>query len=220
MRMWHLIRTRWKITLSNKWQFLLMLILPLLVFWGAEQLLSKGSDQLKIPVIVVTEEENETVTTIINRIKDNETLQIIEKSEVEAKRLLETNQAEVAVVFTKGIEEKVKQGEIKGVIQLWKAPNAISTGLVEEYVASEVIRLASNGKAATYLANQFNGANVYEYAWKYTDDQWEPKPLMTIKHEKAGKQAQNQKTEKNTKPLLFGMLSVYILLISFYIQTW
>ncbi|WP_221567027.1 ABC transporter permease [Alkalihalobacillus sp. TS-13] len=220
MRMWHLIRTRWKIILSNKWQFLLMLILPLTVFWGAEQLLSKGSAQLKIPVIVVTEENNDTVSTIIERLKKNETLQIIEKSSDDAKRLLATNQAEAAVVFTKGLEEKVRQGKINDVIRLWKAPNAISTGLVEEYVASEVIRLASNGKAATYLANEFNGADVYEYAWKYTDDQWEPEPLMTIKLEKAGKQAQNQKTEKNTKPMLFGMLSIHILLISFYMQTW
>ncbi|WP_261131714.1 ABC transporter permease [Bacillus sp. Marseille-Q3570] len=220
MRMWHFIRTRWKITLSSKWQFLLMLILPLLVFWGADQLLSKGSDQLKIPVIVVAEEENETVTTIIERVKENETLQISEQPMTEAKRLLETNQAEAAVVFTTGFEEKIKQGEINDVIRLWKAPNAISTGLVEEYVASEVIRLASNGKAATYLSNEYDGKNVYEYAWKYTDDQWEPEPLMTIEHEKVGSPVQTQKPERNLKPVLFGILSIYILLISFYLQTW
>ncbi|WP_408007910.1 ABC transporter permease [Pseudalkalibacillus sp. A8] len=220
MRMLRFIRTRWKIALSNGGQFVLMLLLPLLIFWGAEQLMSKGSGQLKIPVIIVKEEENETVNTIIKRVKDNRTLHIIEESKDEARRLLETNQAEATVVFTEGMEEKLNQGEIDDVIQLWEAPNAISTGLIEEYFASEVIRFASNGKAATYLANEFDGAEVYEYAWQYSDDQWEPEPLMTVELENAGDPSQAQNPEKNVKPLLFGMLSIYILLISFYMQTW
>ncbi|MCF6410079.1 ABC transporter permease [Pseudalkalibacillus salsuginis] len=220
MKMWHFIRTRWRIAMSNRWQFLLMLLLPLFVFWVAEQLLSQGSEQLKIPVIVLKEEENDTVNTIIERVKENETLQIFEKSETEAKRLLETNQAEAAVVFTEGMEEKLNQGKIEDVIQLWEAPNAISTGLIEEYIASVVIRLASNGKAATYLSNEFDGADVYEYAWQYSDDQWVPEPLMTVEHESASKPAHTQKTEKNIKPLLFGILSIYLMLISFYMQTW
>ncbi len=220
MKMWHFIRTRWKITLSYRWQFLLMLLLPLLVFWGAEQLMSKGSKQLKIPVLIVKEEDNQTVSTIIERIKENKTLQVIEESREEAMRLLETNQAEAAVIFTKGTEEKLNDGEITDIIQLWESPNAISTGLIEEYIASEVIRFASNGKAATYLANEHEEDGLYEYAWQYSDDQWEPEPLMTIEQENAADLTQPQAPEKNLKPLLFGLMSIYILLISFYMQTW
>lgn len=220
MRMWHFIRTRWKIIFSNRWQFILMLFLPLVVFWGADQLLKKGSDELKVPVIMVNEENDETVQTIIERVKQNDTLKVMERSKAQALQMLERNQAEAAVVFTEELDEQLKQGKIEDVIQLYEAPNAISTGLIEEFVASEVIRLASNGKAATYLDNEFSGDQLYEYAWQYTDQQWEPQPLMTVNYETSGESKTVDNKDSDRAPFLHGLLSIYILLISFYIQTW
>ncbi|WP_349408683.1 ABC transporter permease [Pseudalkalibacillus sp. SCS-8] len=220
MRLWHFIRARWKIIISHRWQFLLMLLAPLIFFWGAEQLLSKGSANLKVPVIFVAEEQNETTETIIDRVRKNDTLQVHVKEKDEALQLLKQNKAEAAVVLTEGIEEKLKKGEIKGVVHLYKAPNAIATGLIQEYVASEVIRFASNGKAATYMAQEYDEENMYEYAWNYTDEQWEPKPLMTVDYKISGEKETATQTEKNITPLLYGLLSIYILLISFYHHTW
>ncbi len=220
MKLWHFIRLRWKIVVSNRWQFLTMLLAPLFIFLGTEQLLTKGSDNLKIPVILVAEEQNETTETIIQRIKENETLHTHVKPKAEALKMLERSEAEVAVVFTKGIEEHLKKGEIKGVIHLYEAPNAIATGLIQEYVASEIIRFATNGKAATYMAKEFNVENMYEYAWNYADQQWEPKPLMTVNYETSGQPPSSVKPSKTIPPLLYGLLSIYIMLISFYHQTW
>ncbi|MGM7702992.1 ABC transporter permease [Pseudalkalibacillus sp. Hm43] len=220
MRMWHIILTRWKLILSNRWQFVFMLILPLVVFWTAEQLLKQGSDELKVPVIMVNEENDETVQTIIERVKQNKTLRVMEHSKTTALEMLERNQAEAAVLFTKNLAEQLKQGKIKNVIHLYEAPNAISTGLIEEFVASEVIRLASNGKAATYLDEEFNGDKLYEYAWKYTDQQWEPQPLMTVSYELDGQSVAAEKQSSDGSTLLFGLLSIYILLINFYLQDW
>ncbi|MCF6138799.1 ABC transporter permease [Pseudalkalibacillus berkeleyi] len=219
MRTWHFIRNRWKITLNHRWKFIFMLLLPLLFFWTTEQLLSKGSEQLKIPLIIVDEESSQMTEKIINRIKENETLHITEQSKYEALQMLKRNEAEAAVVFTKGLTEQLGKGEIKDVIQLYTAPNAISTNLIEEYVASEVIRIASNGRAATYLNEEFNGSKLYEYAWEYADNQWEPEPLMTVNYETTG-QSKTSVVEKDHSPILFGLLSVYILLLSFYLQTW
>ncbi|WP_257350221.1 ABC transporter permease [Pseudalkalibacillus decolorationis] len=225
MNMWHIWRTRWKIHVSQRIQFLVLLIVPLLVFWGGDQLLKSSSGQVKIPIVFVAEQENDTVNLLIERISNKETIYAIERSKEEAKRLLETNQVEAAVVFTDDIEEKLRAGKIEDVIKLWESPSAISIGLIEEFVASEVIRLASNGKAATYLEDELNGEDVYAEAWAYADGQWEPKPLMTIDYKTGGEESATSETDSKTdssnpSPLLYGLLSVYIMLISFFLITW
>ncbi|WLD93042.1 ABC transporter permease [Alkalihalobacillus sp. AL-G] len=224
MKTWHIIRARWKNHFSHKRQFLALLFIPLLVLWGADQLLKTGSTQIQIPIVFVVEEESDTATTLIERISDKEAIHAIKRSKEEAKRLLETNQAESAIIFKENIEEKLKNGEIEGVIELWESPSAISVGLIEEFVASEVIRLASNGKAATYLAENLDGDKIYEEAWAFADGQWEPEPLMTIDYKTAGESAlpspEPSSSSNKSSSLLYGILSVYILLISFFLHSW
>ncbi|MCG3056656.1 hypothetical protein KZ287_31305, partial [Escherichia coli] len=82
--------------------------------------------------------------------------------------------------------DNIKKEDYEETIELVKMPASVATSVVEEVIASEVTRLSSNSKAAIQVERLYERyrwekpETLWEDAYRYTDEQWKPEPLMTI----------------------------------------
>jgi|GEM_PF-1242416 len=164
-----------------------LIVIPLLFTFFLGGLMEKGQQELAIPVAFVDEDESVQSKLVIERIHQRKHLQLVKMTRELAEKKLLQNEIDSVFIIKQGFEEQLNEGNREKVIEIWQSPTSMASGIVREVIASEVLRLTSNYKAADDVVRllqinkvELSGRNVREEAYQFTDQQWSPKPLMTI----------------------------------------
>lgn len=208
--------------LSDKLFLAAMVIIPLFITIATGYALRYEKLNI-IPVAFVDEDNSGYSKTLLDRLNKKEGFTVKVTNSKEALDMLKGNEIEAVFVLKKGFQEKIIAGESKAVIDLVKSPSSFSSEYIGEVVAGEVMRFIANNIAADWVSKQYGkfkkpvtSDDISEII-KYTDSQWEPKPLMTINYEELeGEKA--IKTERIGMPAATATSAgIIVVFIMFYI---
>lgn len=218
--------------LRNPITVILLFIIPI----GATTLFGyffeKNKEKLAVPIAFVDEDDRDFSRLIQERIAEHENIKLIVVPFKEAEKLLLKSEVDSVFVVKQGFQDRLLQQKREGVIEAWVAPSSMATGIVRELIASEVIRLTSNIKAADRVKDLYQSKeieveqkDIWDEAYAFTDHQWEPVPLMTVKIEQfnggnissAGKEV-SPTTSASTR--YFGFWTFFTMLSIFVSSSW
>lgn len=178
---------RLKALAASPLTLLLMLLVPVAgsILAGA----LAGGQTGSIPVAVVDEDQSDYAQMVLTRLSRRPVLQVEAMDREAALLAVQRRRVEVALVMTPGFEERIRQGEREALVELVKAPSSLAAEMTGEYLASEVVRLAANVRAANEVTNAYGKRGLvptsekqrlWSEVWAETDSHWEPEPLMTM----------------------------------------
>ncbi|MFP7733845.1 ABC transporter permease [Priestia aryabhattai] len=176
----------------------MIFFLPLIGTIISSSVLAKVESDSKIPVALVDQDHSKMSTQVIHRLQKTKEIQFLSVNEEQARKQLEQNKIDSIFVFPNGFQQEVEAGNYQGGMDLLTLPSSIATEAVREVVASEVTRLTTNVKAANEVRFLYKVYNIHEApelwkeAYRYTDNQWKPQPLMTIDYEAEGRKSTKQ----------------------------
>jgi ABC-2 type transport system permease protein len=180
-----------KMMLSDKLFFAAMVIIPLFITVATGYALRYEKLNI-IPIAVVDEDNSSYSKTLTERLSAIDSIRIEYVSKEKSLKMLEGNEVEHAFVVKKGFEEKIISGETDGIIDMISSPATFSTSFVSEVVSGEIIRFITNNMAANWVLKQYTelnkpvDENLRDELINYTDAQWEPEPLMTMRYREYG----------------------------------
>jgi ABC-2 type transport system permease protein len=165
--------------------FLLLLMIPLGASFLLGSFFEKQQETMAIPVAIVDEDQSEFSEAILAGMKTQEMLTVLEGSMEEGSRWLERNEVDSLFILKAGFQERLLQEKGEESIALLTSPTSVASGIVQEVVASEVIKITSGIKAANRVQRLYDRHGVeaphaWQNAYDFTLGQWEPVPLMTI----------------------------------------
>lgn len=210
----------------KKWTTWLLFLFPVLLAVGAGGLIEKQGSEIGIPIVFVDKDNSTSSKLVVDRMKKQDLLDVSTATQKEAFRRLGQNKVDSVFIIEKGFEEKINLEEREGVIKLVSTPSSLTYRIVRELVASEVTRLTSNAKAANRVIAIYDKRKIdidkeeiWKDAYRYSDDQWEPEPLMTIQYKQEGEKFGNRETKGNFNSYL-GLWSFSVLLLCFIMNEW
>lgn len=228
----HILLYKFKALSKDKMLITLLVFLPVFftLLVGGVQNYEK---QQVIPIAVVDCDKSTYSQLVIERFKKKGGVQVLELEEVEkARKLVKNYQVEAAFVIKQGFQERINQENINETITVLKSPNSLSYVLIQELLASEVIRVAANEAAANWVMTVYQKENLkltpeksdlWSAAWDYTDSLWEPKPLMTMEYQELTAEGQST-VERKTIPVLssltLGMILFFLMLLLLFNSSW
>jgi ABC-2 type transport system permease protein len=189
----HTLIHRFKIIFPTKRSYVLLLLMICLPMLLSHIITSDNERPNKIPIAIADLDKTAYSTAVIERIKEKTSLLVIEHSTKKAAfNEVKQENVEVAYIIEQGFMEQLISGNNENLLTVIRAQAAISIGLVNEIMASEVNRLSTNVASADYVITNFKQRdlsipdNIWQEAWQYTDDQWEPVPLLTMEYFELG----------------------------------
>ncbi|MED4013436.1 ABC transporter permease [Priestia aryabhattai] len=187
-----MISEKIKQLLKRPMLIVMVFFLPLIGTIISSSFLEKVQSDSKIPVALVDQDHSNMSKQVLDRLRKTTEIQFLSMNEEQARKQLAKNKIDSIFVFPNGFQQEVEAGNYQGVIDLLTLPSSVATEAVREVVASEVTRLTTNVKAANevrFLYKVYHihaGPDLWKEAYHYTDNQWKPKPLMTIDYEAQG----------------------------------
>ena len=182
-----------KMMMADRLFFLAMIIIPLLIMVVSGYAFRYEKLDI-IPVAAVDEDHSEYSALLLERLSQKEGLDLNAVDREKGMEMLEGSKVEQIFTIKEGFEEAAKRGESEGLIDLVSSPSSYSSGFIQEIVAGEVIRLVMSNAAANSVVKQYKelgiekGSIFKDEVVRYSDNLWEPVPLMTIDYKelKAG----------------------------------
>ncbi|WP_338779013.1 ABC transporter permease [Metabacillus sp. FJAT-52054] len=182
--------------LKKPFLLLLLLFLPAAAIYGLSEFTGNVEEDLSVPVAIVDQDRTDFSKTFINRLEKQERIKLSQTTEADAKDLLLREETDTVFIIKEGFKQSIRDGEREGIIEMRTSPLSVASGVVREIAASEVIRFTSSAKAANRvekIARKYEGnfsaiEGIWQEAYQYADQQWEPKPLMTIRYVPAEKE--------------------------------
>lgn len=138
--------------------------------------------------------------------------------------MLKDSKVEQLFIIKDGFETAVRKGESKGLIELVSAPSSYSSGLTQEIIAGEALRLLTANMAANSITMQYKelgietGNDFREGVVAFAEGLWEPEPLMTIDYRElksgvvsASSQAKLPTSSASSSGLIIAFMMFYML---------
>ncbi|KGX83808.1 hypothetical protein N783_21590 [Pontibacillus marinus BH030004 = DSM 16465] len=170
----------------HKWKrrpflFLLLVLLPLVVFLVLYPFLKSSVRDVAIPVALVDEDESQWSEIVQQRVAQDNRVRIIDMDRDKAKVAVQKGDVEAAFVLKKGFMEALRSGNISNSVKWLRTEQSELDVFVKEQIGAELMRLTLNAKAANTLQNW--GADVdWEEAFQHADEYWQPNPLFQMEY--------------------------------------
>lgn len=165
-------------------------IMPVIIVLGVYFTLSETIDEVRIPIVVVNEDQSGTSYEIIRFFEGlDHFVQVIESTMEQGTQQLLRGEADAIIYLEEGLEDRIFAGDNHDLVSLIQTPSSLSAGLLREMIASEVMRYVSNSSASHYLlqyADDFspesliNEEELLEEARIYSNEQWSPTPPLDL----------------------------------------
>ena len=143
-----------------------------------------------IPIGIVDQDMSDYSRFIIEVLKKDKFIRLLETSEEDAKAKVSTNMLEAAFVITSGFKERINKQENKGLIKAIKNPSSISAEMIGETIAGTTARLLCTAAASNIVVKEYetfglnsskSGKDLWNDAWNFTEAIWNsPEPLMKV----------------------------------------
>lgn len=151
---------RMKILFKNRTLLIISLVLPF-IFFNLLGMVFKNSDEFtKIPITIIDEDNTDVSKRIVENIKENELLKIIEASKEEAFGLLHDNRIEAIYVLKYNLKENILKEDIHEIIDIYYLEESIAGAALGDVVASEVLPEVGDIKAANNFVNVCKKFNI------------------------------------------------------------
>lgn len=214
-----------KLLILNPLSLFLLILFPIAGTLFLGQFFEKGQKEIAIPIALVDEDKSDFSKLIIERLKNQERIQLHQVPADIAERMLARKEVDSVYILKEGFQEKLLQEEREKSIEVWVTPSSFAEGIVREMIASEVTRITSNIKSAERVVTLFKRLNftthsferLWQQAYIYTDNQWVPVPLMTIHYEQMSAEGYRSNSKEGTSysPFIslwtfFAMLSCFL----------
>lgn len=219
-----LFTNKLRLILKKPLQLLVFITFPVLLSVLIASFFQETAKQGAIPIAIVDQDQTNYSELIYNRMKERESIEMIEFDEASAMRALKRGEVDTVFIIKESFEQQLLADNREHVVELWSTPLSMATGIVKEMMASEITRLTSNIKAGNWVTGYFtkkkrlNDAqkeDLWLNAYNYTDEQWHPQPLMTVHYEKASEVATERvKTTASFNGYL-GLWSFFTMLACF-----
>lgn len=188
MRFLVVFKNRMRIILSDRMFIAAMLIIPIVLamIMGYAQ---RDEKLGYVPLAVVDEDGSALSKALISGISQKEGLKVIEvENRKMADTLLKNEEAEAGVFILEGFEAAILRGKTQGILELVKSPTTVSTELIKEIVAAEVLQLRAAEYAYDWITRRYeeNGVGnkvTREEIWAHVESYLKPVPPMTILYE-------------------------------------
>lgn len=211
--------------LSSPVNLIVLCCMPVMVIAFMSLLMNGTAKDYRIPIAIIDLDGSEYSELVVKRVSQKSSIAVQNCDMEEAIKKVSTGKLEAAYIIKKGFMQKILDDDIDGIVQILKSPSSISAEIIGELISSEVIRLSSNVMAADYVVQEYVKMgkapnvmvqkNIWQEAWKYTDSQWEPEPLMTIDYQEiSGGKLTNQTNagQSNHLPnIVYGMMISYLM---------
>lgn len=170
---------------------LFVVVLPIAFTFMFGKIFEQGHEDVAIPIALVDEDHTNFSKMVIERIIDEQSQRIDLKvmKRDGAERLLLKNDLDSVFVIKKGFQKKLLNGDEEELIDVWITESSIANGIFQEVLAGEIMRLSSSLMAADWVVQVFqqlklidakNTGLLWDEAYQFTEEQWEPKPLMNV----------------------------------------
>lgn len=185
MKLYKLTLLRLK-TYFKKPTLILALLGFLVLLWATLTATSTTvNESLVLPIAVVDLDQTDYSELILQRVSKKDTISIQDLSEDQALKQVSTGKIEAVYILKEGLMNKIIDGDIEELIEVVKSPVSLSSKIIGELFAAEVMRLSSNADAASSVVRQFGRETkdkdkLWDEAWALTDLYWQPSPLITI----------------------------------------
>lgn len=162
-------------------------VIPIISVFLLGILLEEGQRGIKVPIALVDEDESEFSELILKRMKGEERIQIIPAQIEEAEKMLLKHEVDSVFIIKDGFQKQLFEGKEDSIVDILLTDASVAYGIVREAIAAEILRLSSNIQAADWVERSFQDLGIlksspddlWNEAFRYTDGQWEPEPLMT-----------------------------------------
>lgn len=170
---------------------LFVVVLPIAFTFMFGKIFEQGHEDVAIPIALVDEDHTNFSKMVIERIVDEQSQRIDLKvmKRDGAERLLLKNDLDSVFVIKEGFQKKLLNGDEEELIDVWITESSIANGIFQEVLAGEIMRLSSSLMAADWVVQVFqqlklidakNTGLLWDEAYQFTEEQWEPKPLMNV----------------------------------------
>ena len=143
-----------------------------------------------IPIGIIDQDKSDYSRFIVEVLKKDNSIKLLETTEEDAKTKVSTNMLEAAFVITSGFKEKVIKQESKGLIRTIKSPSSISAEMIGETIAGITARFLCNAVASNIVVKEYetiglsswkNSRELWNDAWNFSEATWNrPVPLMNV----------------------------------------
>ncbi|MDR5658359.1 ABC transporter permease [Serpentinicella sp. ANB-PHB4] len=188
MESWIIARYKLKRIFTMK-QFIVFFYFPLILFVLIGFIFSANITS-QIPIAIVDEDQSQYSAILLNLMKDNGALDVHIGTSEDVKELTRRNKVEGAYIIKEGFEEQIKKDNYPTIYVL-KSSAALGADAISEIVASGVVRILSNTRAANIitqeydrlaLANYYNREQLWQEVYNTSESYWYPDQLMELKH--------------------------------------
>ncbi|MFS0880177.1 ABC transporter permease [Metabacillus niabensis] len=213
----------------KKPSILLFFLAPAVITMLFGTLLESQQEDLVIPIAIVDEDGSSLSSSIINRVKEQKRLAIIETTIEEADKMLERKEIDSVFVFKKNFQQQLLIEKREEIIEMKIAPSSIAYTIVREVIASEVTRITSSIKAANQVGQIYKQFGMerqeikeaWNEAFAYSSiEQWEPQPLMTIDYMTGASSSQPVAEDEAIAKPYIGLWGFFTLIICFLQSDW
>ncbi|MDZ5471938.1 ABC transporter permease [Bacillus sp. 31A1R] len=214
--------------IKSPFSLLNLVVVPIGATLGLGFLLEKGQQDLVIPVAFVDEDQSGFSETVKTRLQNQPKIQLYFPSRKEAERMILRKEVDSVFVIKEGFEDSLLIEKREESVEVWITSSSLAEGIVRELIASEVLRMTSNIKAAEFIVKHYKKQNkssfelnyLWQEAFNYSDKQWEPAPLMTIDYETFRDENSVKDLGKSTYSPFLGLWTFFSLFSCFLSIGW
>lgn len=197
-----------KLAIVNRWKILFSAGGPILALFLISPMILNGLNKSEIPIGWVDEDHSRYSNQVRERIAGQERLKIQDMTRTEATIAIQKGDLEGAFVINRNFQEHIQQGNLTETIEWIRSEKSVFDTFIKEQLASEVMRLAVNSKAATtiQLMKQENDSSRWQTYYEHADSYWEPEPLFQMEFQTY--QVENKQPEKATPLSIIGLAGI------------
>lgn len=201
--------TLWKSILCKKTTWMLILVIPLAIWFLVLPTAEETVNQVTVPIIIVDEFDQPLTDELMNDIEEMP-FQIKKTDEFDLRPLVK-GEAEAIFVMQENIEGRIQSGEIDEIITWYRNENSYVDGLFKEKLASAIMSRAVRAEAANLVETYQVDADwdeVYQYGTRY----FEPEPIFQMNFETIGS-AGSTEPRASDNTIFFPIIWLYVWLV-------
>ncbi|MCC5910964.1 MAG: ABC transporter permease [Clostridiaceae bacterium] len=163
-----------------------MFVIPLFFIYAVGSIYAPATIQRGIPIAIVDEDNSEYSRFLISLLREEEVLSLQIMEEQEAIQLVRDNKVEGAYIIKKDFQDLIKSDNTPRV-EVIKSTVAHGAEAIIEIIASGVVRLQSNARAANIVVQEYHQRGLVEdrdilwqEVFEKSESYWYPQQLMQL----------------------------------------
>lgn len=181
-------KAKMKSMISSKVFILVMLILPMVFVYAIGTIYSPDYLSGGIPIAIVDEDHSQYSRFLMDLLKEEEIIQVIEVDEKTAYGMVADNVVEGAYVIKNGFEDLIRSNNYPS-IEVIKSSGSYGAEAITEIISSGVVRLISNARAANTVVGEYKNRGLitdeeieklWQEVYEKSESYWYPQQLMEL----------------------------------------